>query len=118
MQITEKESFLLYFAILLEHYKSETLKHFAAGGAVCGFKPKKNWYSGFKLPYKKLCLIAVTPRSYPHALKPRQGPQGPQGSQGPQRFDGGQLRVTESIGYKADQGHLRDDEDRDKHREG
>lgn len=51
---------------------------------------------------------------YPHALKPRQGPQGPEGSQCPQGFDGGKLRVAQSIGYKADQGHLSEDNDRDK----
>lgn len=51
---------------------------------------------------------------YPHALEPRQGPQGPEGSQCPQRFDGGKLRVAQSIGYEADQGHLGTDNDGDK----
>lgn len=45
---------------------------------------------------------------YPHALKPRQGPEGPECSQGPQRLDGRKLRVAQSIGYEADQGHLND----------
>lgn len=47
-------------------------------------------------------------RAYPHALKPRQGPQGPKSSQRPQRFDGAELRIAQSVRYEADQGHLRD----------
>lgn len=58
--------------------------------------------------------VAVLPGCpYPHALKARKSPQGPEGSQRPQRFDGGELRVAQSVGYKADQGHLGDDDDRD-----
>lgn len=62
--------------------------------------------------YERAIVILDVP--YPHALEPRQGPQGPEGSQRPQRFDGGELGVAQSIGYEADQGHLGTDSDRDK----
>lgn len=55
------------------------------------YKAKAKWH-----------LYSVISRPYPHALESRQRPQGPQGSECPQRFDGAQLRVAQSVGYKAD----------------
>lgn len=94
-----------------------TVKRFA--GYSQEMVSKRELFKYIKVRYENIMYVvsgfsAIIPDApYPHAFKARQGPERPEGSQCPQRFDGGELRVAQSIGYEADQGYLKEGSDRD-----